>query len=119
MASDAEAEILERLYEVVCARRDDRPEGSYVVQLLDGGWGAIGAKLREEAEEVEGAGRGESDEAVAHEAADLLFHLWVGLAARGILPSAVFAELGRRFGIGGLDEKAARGTAADEEDVQR
>ena len=42
MASDASAEILERLYEVVVARRDERPEGSYVVQLLDGGWSAIG-----------------------------------------------------------------------------
>ncbi len=119
MASDAEAEILERLYEVVCARRDERPEGSYVVQLLDGGWDAIGAKLREEAREVIEAGRRESDEALAHEAADLLFHLWVGLAARGVAPATIFAELGRRFGIGGLDEKAARGTALDAEEVER
>lgn len=114
MATDASAEILERLYEVVVARRDERPEGSYVVQLLDGGWDAIGAKIVEEADEVVEAGKGEPDEAVAHEAADLLFHLWVGLAQRDVDPKAVFAELGRRFGIGGLEEKAARG--ASEED---
>ena len=108
MAKDAEAEILDRLYEVVVARRDERPEGSYVVQLLDGGWDAIGAKLSEEAAEVVAAGRDESDDAVAHEAADLIFHLWVGLAARGVAPGAVFAELARRFGIGGLAEKAVR-----------
>ena len=109
MPSDASAEILERLYEVVVARRDERPEGSYVVQLLDGGWSAIGAKIREEAGEVVEAGANESDSAVAHEAADLIFHLWVGLAARDVDPREVFAELGRRFGIGGLDEKASRG----------
>ena len=36
--SESKAEILERLYEVILARRDERPEGSYVVRLLDGGW---------------------------------------------------------------------------------
>jgi phosphoribosyl-ATP pyrophosphohydrolase len=102
------SEILERLQEVLEARRDARPEGSYVVQLLDGGWDAIEAKIREEAEEVVVAGREQGDAAVAHEAADLIFHLWVGLLARGVPPSAVFAELARRFGIGGLEEKAAR-----------
>ncbi len=114
MAKDASPEILERLFEVVVARRDERPDGSYVVQLLDGGWDAIGAKIREEADEVVEAGRNEPDDAVVHEVADLLFHLWVGLAERGVAPGAVFSELGRRFGIGGLEEKAARG--ATEED---
>lgn len=108
MAKDAGAEILERLYEVVVARRDERPAGSYVVQLLDGGWDAIGAKVAEEAGEVVAAGRGETDAALAHEVADLIFHVWVGLAAREVEPGAVFDELARRFGIGGLEEKAAR-----------
>ena len=110
---DGSAEILERLYEVVVARRDERPEGSYVVQLLDGGWDAIGAKIREEAGEVVDAGKGEPDEAVAHEVADLIFHLWVGLAARDVDPKVVFAELGRRFGLGGLAEKASRGVEGE------
>jgi len=102
------ASVLDRLFEIVVARREERPEGSYVVSLLDGGWEAIEAKLREEAQEVVDAARDESDEALAHEAADLLFHLWVMLASRGLEPSAVYAELERRFGIGGLEEKASR-----------
>ena len=106
--SESKAEILERLYEVILARRDERPEGSYVVRLLDGGWAAIEEKIREEAVEVVDAGREESDAALTHEVADLLFHVWVGLAARDIAPADVFAELAKRFGIGGLEEKAAR-----------
>ena len=107
-ASQQPASILDSLFEIIEARRAERPPGSYVVQLLDGGWGAIEAKVREEAQEVVDAAREESDEALAHEAADLLFHLWVLLASRGVEPAAVYAELGRRFGIGGLEEKAAR-----------
>jgi phosphoribosyl-ATP pyrophosphohydrolase len=115
---DARAEILERLFEVVVARRDERPEGSYVVSLLDGGWDAIAAKISEEAGEVVDAGRDESDEALAHEVADLLFHVWVGLAARNVEPGTVFAELARRFGIGGHEEKTSR-TATNEKDAER
>lgn len=111
----ASAEILERLYALLETRRAERPPGSYVVQLLDGGWPAIEAKILEEAGEVVEAGRAEGPEAVAHEVADLLFHVWVGLLAREIPPSAVFAELARRFGIGGLEEKASR-SAADEKE---
>jgi len=106
--ADPEAAVLDRLFEIVTARRDERPEGSYVVGLLDAGWEAIAAKVREEAQEVVDAARDESDEALAHEAADLLFHLWVMLASRGLEPRAVYAELERRFGIGGLEEKASR-----------
>ena len=106
--SESKADILERLYEVILARRDERPEGSYVVRLLDGGWEAIGEKIREEAIEVVDAGRDESDEALTHEVADLLFHVWVGLAARNVPPADVYDVLAKRFGIGGLEEKAAR-----------
>ena len=109
--SDPEAVILDRLFEVVKRRRDERPEGSYVVSLLDGGWAAIAAKVREEAGEVVDAARDESDEAVAREAADLLFHLWVLLASRGVAPVDVYRVLEDRFGIGGHEEKAARGRA--------
>jgi phosphoribosyl-ATP pyrophosphohydrolase len=117
MASPSEdkAEILERLFAIIEARRDARPEGSYVVSLLDGGVPAIESKVLEEAQELVDAARSESDEAVAHEAADLIFHLWVLLAARGITPSAVYGELAGRFGIGGLDEKASRSAGSEEE----
>lgn len=102
--------VLDQLFDVIEARRRERPDGSYVVSLLDGGWDSIAAKIREEAGEVCEAGASESDAAVTHEAADLVFHLLVGLAARGIEPTAVYAELARRFGISGLEEKASRAT---------
>ncbi len=100
--------ILDRLYEIVTMRRDEKPEGSYVVSLLDGGWELMAAKVREEAEEVVQAARDESDDALAHEVADLLFHVWVLMASRDIEPAAVYAELEERFGVGGLAEKASR-----------
>jgi len=115
MAANAEAraEILDRLYEVILARRDERPAGSYVVGLLEGGGDAIAAKVLEEAGEAVEAGRNEGDAALAHEVADLLFHVWVLLAARDVSPEAVYAELEGRFGIGGLDEKASRSQAGE------
>lgn len=104
------APVLERLWEVIEARRRERPAGSYVVSLLDGGPAAAAAKVREEAEELCRAVLAEGPEARVHEAADLLFHTWVLLAAAEppVEPGAVFAELERRFGTGGLAEKAAR-----------
>ena len=111
-ARDTEAAILDRLYEIVTARREERPEGSYVVELLDAGWAAMAAKVREESEELVIAARDESDEAFAHEVADLLFHVWVMMANRELHPAAVYAELAGRFGIGGLEERASRTDAA-------
>jgi len=106
--SDDGNHILDRLYEIVMARRHERPPGSYVVTLMDGGWEAIASKVREEADEVIVAARDESDRALTREVADLLFHVWVMMASRGVAPSAVYDELERRFGVGGLDEKATR-----------
>lgn len=106
---DVPSQVLDRLFEVIERRRDERPAGSYVVSLLDGGLPAITDKIREEADEVVRAACGESDEALAREVADLIFHVFVLLAARGVEPAATYHELARRFGIGGLAEKAARG----------
>jgi len=106
--------ILDRLYEIVSARRDQRPDGSYVVSLLDGGWEAISAKVREEAEEVVLAARDESDAALAHEVADLIFHVWVLMASRDVEPASIYRELRDRFGVGGLVEKASRATGAED-----
>lgn len=103
--------ILDRLFEIVLDRRDRRPSDSYVVQLLDGGWEAMAAKVREEAEEVVVAAREEGADALAREVADLVFHLFVLMAASDVAPSAVYAELERRFGVGGLEEKASRARA--------
>ena len=105
--------ILDRLYEIVTARRDERPPGSYVVSLLDGGCEAIAAKIQEESTELIAAARDEGDDALAHEVADLIFHVWVMMASRNVDPTAVYAELDRRFGVGGLIEKASRNNVGE------
>jgi phosphoribosyl-AMP cyclohydrolase / phosphoribosyl-ATP pyrophosphohydrolase len=85
--------ILER---TLLDRRDRRPEGSYTVELLDDPV-RIGAKVREEADEVARAADAESDERVTEEAADVLYHLQVLLASRGISVASVLETLnGRR-----------------------
>ena len=106
------SDVLEHLMAVIEDRRRNPPTRSYTTQLFRGGVDAIGAKILEEAAEVvEAAGRSPADSedpAVVHEAADLLYHLLVMLGYREIPLSAVAAELARRFGTSGLDEKAAR-----------
>ncbi len=89
-------EALAALERTLRSRAAERPEGSYTVKLLDD-QELIGAKVEEEAEEVVRAAREESDERVAEEAADLLYHLSVLLASREVPRSAVMEVLnGRR-----------------------
>jgi len=76
-------EALPALERTIDARRAERPDGSYTARLLDDP-ALVGAKVREEADEVARAVAGESDERVAEEAADLLYHLEVALASRGL-----------------------------------
>ncbi len=98
------------LFATVEARRDADGGGrSYTRQLLDAGAARIGEKLREEADELARATAGESDERVASEAADVVYHLMVALASRRVPWRAVLAALAKRAGRSGLDEKAARG----------
>lgn len=89
-------EALSDLERTLRGRSLERPEGSYTVKLLDDRE-LIGAKVEEEAEEVIRAAREETDERVAEEAADLLYHLSVLLVSRGVPQSAVMEVLnGRR-----------------------
>jgi phosphoribosyl-ATP pyrophosphohydrolase/phosphoribosyl-AMP cyclohydrolase len=89
-------EALAALERTIAQRRVERPEGSYTAELLADP-GRIGEKLREEADEVARAAGGEPDERVAAEAADVLYHLAVLLASRGLSFTDAFAELnGRR-----------------------
>jgi phosphoribosyl-ATP pyrophosphohydrolase len=109
--------ILDALMRVI-AERKSRPAGgrSYVRTLLDGGTAAIGAKVREEAAELVAAADEPGDAGRAHlvhEAADLVFHALVLLGHRDISWAEVESELARRFGVSGLDEKAARGATTD------
>ena len=84
------------LWRRVAERARERPEGSYVVRLLDEGAAAAARKVGEEAVETVTAALAESDERLVEEAADLVFHLYVLLAARDLDVSQVEGELARR-----------------------
>jgi phosphoribosyl-ATP pyrophosphohydrolase/phosphoribosyl-AMP cyclohydrolase len=90
-------EALSALERTVRSRAVERPEGSYTVKLLEDP-ALIGEKIEEEAEEVVRAGREESDERVAEEAADVLYHLSVLLVSRGVSVADVMEELNARSG---------------------
>jgi phosphoribosyl-ATP pyrophosphohydrolase len=84
---------------------------SYTARLLAGGLPKIGAKVVEEAAEVVEAAGEPGEEGRQHtirEAGDVLYHLLVLLAARGVKLSEVESELAGRFGMSGLEEKASR-----------
>ncbi len=90
-------EALPALERTIAARAAERPNGSYTVELLDDPE-RIGAKVREEADEVARAAAGESDERVAAEAADLLYHLEVLMASRDLSLAAALETLNARRG---------------------
>jgi phosphoribosyl-AMP cyclohydrolase / phosphoribosyl-ATP pyrophosphohydrolase len=89
-------------------RQASTAEKSYTRSLLDGGIAKIGGKISEEAGELVAALSAESDERVLSEAADLLFHVLVGLRARGLDLRAVAAKLAARTSQSGHAEKASR-----------
>jgi len=105
--------IFARLMAVIEDRKAHPSDKSYTNRLLGGGIAKIGSKVTEEAAEVVEAAAEPGDEGRAHtvrEAADLVYHLFVLLGVRDIPLAEVEAELARRCGISGLDEKASRGT---------
>ncbi len=99
---------LERLEAVIAARRAADPDTSYVARLNAKGLPKIAQKLGEEAVETVIAAVAGSREELTGEAADLLFHLLVLLGAKQVPLADVLAELDRREGISGIDEKASR-----------
>lgn len=102
------ADTLKRLEATIAARRSADPAESYVAKLTAQGRASIAQKLGEEATETVIAALSGEAGAVTAEAADLLFHLNILLADCGLSWEDVFAELDRREGISGLEEKAAR-----------
>jgi len=105
---DVPASIVDQLARTIEARRDSTAEKSYTKSLLDKGMGKILEKIAEESGEL-AAELPDGDEAkVVHEAADLLFHVMVGLTSRRIPIERVLDELARRFGTSGHVEKASR-----------
>jgi phosphoribosyl-ATP pyrophosphohydrolase/phosphoribosyl-AMP cyclohydrolase len=89
------------LWRVVAERAATRPEGSYVVSLLDKGIAAAAQKVGEEGVEAALAAVGDTDERLVEELADLWFHSYVLLAARGLDPERVEEELRRRHRAAG------------------
>lgn len=99
---------LDRLAAVLEARKQADPASSYVAGLYSKGLDTILKKIGEEATETVIAAKGGETAQLVHETADLWFHTLVLLAHQGTGPDAVLRELDRRFGLSGLDEKAAR-----------
>ncbi len=103
-----DTEILRRLSETIAARRGAEANSSYVASLFAKGHDAVLRKVAEEATETLLASKDGDKLHVVREMADLWFHSMVLLAWHGLNSDDVLAELQRREGISGIDEKAAR-----------
>ena len=101
-------DILRKLTEVLEQRRQADPDSSYVASLYEKGLDTILKKIGEEATETVIAAKGGDADQLVYEAADLWFHTLVLLVHQGVAPDKVLKELERRFGLSGLEEKAAR-----------
>ncbi|OUD16274.1 phosphoribosyl-ATP diphosphatase [Thioflexithrix psekupsensis] len=101
-------DTLFRLAQVLEMRKQADPDKSYVAQLHRKGLDHILKKLGEEAIETVIAGKAGDIDPLIYETADLWFHSLVLLSHYNISPDAILAELDRRFGLSGLDEKAQR-----------
>ena len=101
-------DVLTKLAEVLEQRKGAAADSSYVAKLYDKGLDAILKKIGEEAPETVMAAKGGNKEQIIYETADLWFHTMVLLAQQGLGPDDVLNELGRRFGVSGIEEKAGR-----------
>lgn len=115
MSSPSSADVLDELERIIAERKRAGGTDSYTAKLLAGGAEKIGRKLAEESVEcllasLEAGPAGE--EHLVREAADVVYHLWVLLAARDVPLHRVRGELARRFGVSGLAEKASRPPSA-------
>ena len=102
------SEVLTKLADVLEQRKQADPDSSYVAKLYDKGLDAILKKIGEEATETVMAAKDGQADKIIYETADLWFHTMVFLAQQGLRPEDVLNELDRRFGLSGLEEKAAR-----------
>src|SRR5690554_1427800 len=103
------SDTLQKLMAVLNERKHADPESSYVSSLYHAGTDKILKKLGEEATETIIAGKAEDKQQIIYEMADLWFHSMVLLAHNEIQVEAILAELERRFGLSGLEEKNNRG----------
>lgn len=103
--------VLQRIADTIEARRNAAPGSSYVASLFAKGHDAVLKKVGEEAAETLLAAKDGDKLHIVRETADLWFHCLVMLAWHGLGPEDVLAELQRREGVSGIDEKASRGKA--------
>ncbi len=108
MTDKSRQAILDAVYQVVQERKNNPTEKSYVASLYAKGLDKILGKIGEEATEVAVAGKGGDLDEVVSEVADLWFHTLVLLGYYDLPPEKIYAELERRFGMSGLEEKASR-----------
>ncbi len=105
---NSDKNILDAVYQVIQDRKNNPSEASYVASLYAKGLDKILGKIGEEATEVAVAGKGGQLDEVVSEVADLWFHTLVLLSYYDLPPETIYAELERRFGTSGLQEKASR-----------
>ena len=101
-------DMLDGLFDVIAKKRSADPENSYTARLFSRGTSKIAQKVGEEAVETVIAATGGSKTELVSESADLLYHLLVLWAGRGVTPSQVWARLAERKGVSGIDEKRRR-----------
>ncbi len=112
-------DFLAHLASVIESRKPEvggDPAASYIARLFSKGNDAILKKICEEATEVVMAGKDGDAQKVIYEVADLWFHSMIALAAFGLKPADVLAELARREGLSGLEEFALRKVAQRDKD---
>ena len=102
------AEVLDRLWGVVMSRRDADPAASHSARLLSRGSAKVAQKFGEEAVECLIEAVGGHRTALVAESADVLYHLLVIWVDAGLRPEQIWAELERREGVSGIEEKAGR-----------
>ena len=105
---DINSEVLQRLTDILEARKQASPESSYVAGLFSKGEDAILKKIGEEATEVILASKTGDKSHLVYETADLWFHCMVLLAQHGLSAEDILSELARREGMSGIAEKGSR-----------
>lgn len=104
----AGAEVLDELYATIEGRKGADPGTSYTAKLFSEGREKIAGKVTEEVAETVAAALHETPARLISESADVLFHLLVLWADTGVTPADVWAELARRRGTSGIEEKRSR-----------
>ncbi len=117
MSQQPSQDFLETLADIINQRRGQPIDKSYVARLLDGRPDAVLKKIGEEATETIMAAKDGKQDRIIAETADLWFHCLVMLAQYDLRPADVLAELERRLGQSGLDEKASRKAAGRQSDA--